>query len=177
MQPSKRIVSAALASAPDVPSRPWLLTEFDENRWTFSDQLKGQAASTSCVNWEYDMGDFGLLTDARHKRWLLNIKMAVWLYRDEPLQSSRSNSSAIALAHEMKRLVCWCVERGVVSVDRFKRADFAALKKYLKSLGLTQSTVESRLLALVQLWRLRAGLPDKLQFDPFPRRGQIKKLA
>jgi site-specific recombinase XerC len=177
MQSIKRIDIAVAASALDLPARPWLLSNFDEARWKFSDQLKGQSASTNCVNWEYDMGHFGVLTDAQHSRWLLTLKLAVWFYRDEPLQSSRSNSSAIVLAQELKRLARWCVEHGVLSLDRFKRADFDVLKKYLKSLGLSQSTIESRLLALVQLWRLRANLPDKLQFDPFPKRGQLKKIS
>jgi hypothetical protein len=171
------IVPVAQALPSIVPARPWLLSSFTEPKWKFSDPLQGQPVSSATLSWDYDLGEYGSLTDTQHEGWLNFIRLATWWYREDPSNGCNRNSSAIAFGKELRIFARWCIEHRISAISDFSKDDLNSYKTHIATLKLTVSTVTSKLVAVKMLWLLRRRLDPCLSFDPFPPTQRISKVA
>ena len=158
--------------------RGWLKSHFDDDVWIFSDPIPGVPAASSKLNWQVPVGSNNqFLTDPLHSKWLEIARKATWWYYESDLTDCTRSSSCYAFGSELRRVICWLIGRNINDPKEIMRGDINDYITYLASLDVGEGSVEYKLSTLRMLWTLREYLPSSLAFDPFPARGEIRRIA
>lgn len=162
---------------PRTAKRDWLLSDYADLTWKFATPIPGNPPSSVWLSWDTSVGQGERLSDIRYHEWLDLSKRATWWYRESPKTKCSRDSTCHAFATDLRRGVIWFINAGVITPDAMMPVHLNNYEVYLAGLKLSNSTVQSRLIAIRMIWILRSHLHSTLSFEPYRTKRALSETA